>query len=185
MPALNIVSGSYGKGSATYDREAFTLPTGLVRPVDEIASVEVHGGVAGDDRDGWASEIVRSLKGGLSIASTLSGVAGIAAGALSTGLSTLDDSKDAPRALLDISFRDGASIVALAHPALAALILHDRDVVARTVERLRESVEASVAAAAQSPSLLENAQAATSALTGKAGAVFSSALDLIRREKKT
>ena len=160
MATLTIVSGTYGKGSATYDQEAFSLPKDVVRPVDEIETIEVHGSVAGKDGDGWASDILRSLKSGLSLASHLGGPAGIAAGALTSGLSTLDDQKDAPRALLDITFQDGASIVALAHPALAALILHDRDVVTRTVERLGESVEAAAAAAASGPSLLESAQAA-------------------------
>lgn len=99
-------------------------------------------------------------------------------------MSTLDDSKDAPRALLDITFRDGAQIVALAHPALAALILHDRDVVTRTMQRLRDAVAAEVAAAAAEPGLLGRAQAATGAVTDAAGSVLSSALDLVCRDKR-
>lgn len=185
MPALTVVSGSYGKGQATYDREVLTLPGGRERPVDEIVSIDAHGAVAGNDRDGWASDIMRSVKSGLSLASALSGPAGIAAGALSSGLSTLDNDKDAPRALLDITFKDGDSVVALAHPALAALLLHDRDVVARTITRLESTVRAAIAAEAPAgTSLLTDAQAAAGALADKAGSTLLSALDLIRRDKK-
>lgn len=184
MPALTVVSGSYGKGSAEYEHEVLKLPKGVARPVDEIEAIELHGSVAGEEGDGWASEIFRSLKSGLSIASNLSGPAGLAAGALSGGLSALDQEKDAPRALLDITFRDGASVVALAHPALAALILHDRDVVTRTAERLREAIEAAAKAAApKGPGLIEGAQAATGALADKASSILSSTLDLVRRGK--
>lgn len=188
MPALTIVSGSYGKGQATYEREALTLPNEQVCPVDEIASIEVHGGVAGQEGGGWAGDILRSVKGGLSLASNLelTGIAGMAAGALSSGLSSLDDGgKDAPRALLDITFKGGGSIVALAHPALAALLLHDRDVVSRTVERLGEAVRAAAKGQeSASTSLLDDVQNAAGAITGKAGSAISSAFDLIRRDKK-
>lgn len=53
MPSLTIVSGTYGKGQASYDQEAFSLPKDVVRPVDEIEAIEVHGSVAGKEDDGW------------------------------------------------------------------------------------------------------------------------------------
>ena len=111
----------------------------------------------------------------------------MAAGVLSSGLSTLEDSgQDAPRSLLDILFVDGTSVVALAHPALAALLLHDRDVVTRTIERLQHTVRAEAEKKTKDAgTLLEDAQVATGLLTEKASSMLSSAFDLIRREKKT
>lgn len=188
MPILNVVSGTYGKGQASYEHEALTLPKGIVRSVDEIATIDVHGGVIGQEGGGWAGDILRTVKGGLSLGTSLelTGVAAIAAGVLSSGLSSLDvEEKDAPKALIDIAFKDGASVVALAHPALAALLLHDRDVVTRTIERLGEAVRAA-AAGKESPStsLLDDVQDAAGTLSGKAGSVLSSAFELIRRDKK-
>ena len=115
----------------------------------------------------------------------LTGVAAIAAGALTNGLSALDDSgSDAPRALIDITFTNGDTVVALAHPALAALLLHDRDVVTRTVERLRATLQVEAALSARQATILEDPQSTGNLLADRASSALTSAFDFIRRDRK-
>lgn len=186
MAILIVVSGPCGKGQATYDHEHFDLPDGARRPIETLLAIEVHGGVAADAREGWTSDVLRGLKGGLSMAADLelSGTLSLAAGAVGAGLSALGSGDAKPRALAEMIFVDGVQILALVDPALPPLLLHDRDVVRRTIERLSEIIIQAPEEASGDAGLLADAREAAFGAAGAvgtaAGAALTSARSLLR-----
>lgn len=162
------------------------MPDGARRPIETLTGIEVHGGVAADTREGWTNDVLRGLKGGLSMASDLelSGTLSLAAGAVGAGLSALGSSDAKPRALAEMMFVDGVQILALVDPALPPLLLHDRDVVRRTIERLsgidRQTSETALPDAGLLADAREAAVGAAGAVGNAAGAALTSARSLLR-----
>ncbi|GJE59306.1 hypothetical protein [Methylobacterium trifolii] len=179
MVEIKVVAGTCGKGRGGYEAGLFSTPDGLERSVEGLLTVEAHGDVAGARN--WGGQVLDGLKGSLALASNvdLSGTALLAASALAPL------SADEPRrqTLLEITFADGALLIALADTNLSALIENDREVLrrgfARAARRMAEPV--APAGSADETGLLTNATEAVQAAAGAAAASASSALGFMRR----
>ncbi|MGC5781628.1 hypothetical protein [Methylobacterium sp. NFXW15] len=127
MPQLQIISGAAGKGSATYEEGVLSLPNGDVWYAEQFADVAVLSGV--DEKEHWSGRLVGGLRGGLSMASALdlSPTLSLAASLVGAGAESLAaDPKS--RAVIEITAQDRRTVVAIAAPGLAALMIHDRAV---------------------------------------------------------
>lgn len=199
MAELAIIAGECGRGSGTYDTGLFTLPLGLGRGVETVVAVVLHGGVEG--KQSMMEQVVSglrenaALRGGVALAQTVdpTNSLAIAASVVSAGLSALDGAPK-QKALIEVRFEDGASIVAMADAGVAALIENDRRVVLLAAPRIRthepitaqeqigDSVATKMIAAATG-----TAGAAGAVATGAAaaaGSAVSSALGFLKSKTK-
>jgi len=127
MPQLQIIAGAAGKGNATYEEGVLSLPNGEVWYAEQLADVVVLGGV--DEKEHWSGRLVGGLRGGLSMASALdlSPTLSLAASLVCAGAETMAaDPKS--RVVIEITQMDQKTLVAIAAPGLAALMIHDRAV---------------------------------------------------------
>lgn len=177
MAEIKIVAGSCGKGRGQYEAGVFTTPDGIERGVDTVVTIESHGGVAGER--GWGEQVLTGLKGSLGLASTLdlTGAAGLAASALAA----VEADESQPKALVEIAFADGGFVVALADTRLAALVIHDRDVLRVGFARAALRVAALPVPEAQAGHALQVAGDAVQAAAEAASAGFASAFGVVPR----
>ena len=127
MAEIKVVAGNCGKGRGAYEAGVLTTPDGVERSVEILITVEAHGDIAGARN--WGGQVLNGLKGSLALASNvdLSGTALLAASALTS----LSADEPNPQTLLELTFQDGALLIALADPRLPALIANDREVLRR------------------------------------------------------
>lgn len=125
MPQLQIISGAACKGTATYEEGILSLPNGDAWYAEQFADVVVLSGV--DEKEHWSGRLVGSLRGGLSMASALdlSPTLSLAASLVGAGADTLAVDPKA-RVVIEITAQDRGTLIAIAAPGLAALMLHDR-----------------------------------------------------------
>ncbi|MGY2047368.1 hypothetical protein [Methylobacterium sp. JK268] len=185
MTSLQIIAGSCGKGTGHYTAGLLKTPDGREHGVESIIAVEVHGDVRSAPR--WSGQLLNGIKGGLAVASSLelSAPLALAAGALGAGLGAVSDE---PRSLavVEATFLDGGTIVAMADAGLAALIRNDRDVAQAAVARAAAMAAPSEEAAAipeTGTGLASQAFGAAAQAADAAGAAVTSAFSFFRRDK--
>ncbi|MCJ2106777.1 hypothetical protein MKK70_15625 [Methylobacterium sp. E-041] len=129
-----IVAGECGRGSGEYDTGLFTLPAGGDRGAETIATVTVHGGVG--EKQSTLGQVLTGLRGGLALAQQmdLTMPVTVAATALGAGLGALD-SGPKQRALIEVVFQDGTTMLAMTDVGIAALMENDRRVIQLAAER--------------------------------------------------
>lgn len=134
MPKLQVIAGAAGKGEATYEAGALHLPNALTWYAEAFTAVSVLGGV--DEQEHWSERVFGGLKGGLALASSLdlSPALGLAASVLGAGTGALAREAKA-NVVIEIEAGSQGTVVALAAPGLAALMLHDRDTCRRALAR--------------------------------------------------
>ena len=170
MPKLQVIAGAAGKGEATYEAGVLRLPNETVWCAEAFSAVTVLGGV--DEQESWSERVFGGLKGGLALASSLdlSPALGLAASALGAGAGAIARE---PRSSVVIEVEAGAlgTLVALAAPGLAALMLHDRETCRRTLKR--------AAAAEASPAAGGGPGDCTDGLLERSQRVFAGAFDAV------
>lgn len=135
MADLTIVAGECGRGSGEYDTGLFKLPAGGDRGAETIASITVHGGVG--EKQSALGQMLSGLRGGLALAQQmdLTMPVTVAASALGAGLGALD-SGPKQRALIEVAFQDGTTLLAMTDVGIAALMENDRRVIQLAAKRL-------------------------------------------------
>lgn len=182
MADLTIVAGECGRGSGEYDTGLFKLPGMPDRGAETIAEIVVHGGVG--EKQSTIGQMLGGLRGGLALAQQLdlSTPVNVAASALGAGLGALD-SRPKQKALIEVRFCDGASLVAMTDIGIAALMENDRRVIQLAAHRVRAEVV--VQELAQTPpeaGFGTTALNTVSEVAGTTGAVMSSAIGFLKRK---
>lgn len=177
MAELTIVAGECGRGAGEYDTGLFKLPTGA-RGAETVAKVVVHGGVG--EKTSTLGQMLSGLRGGLALAQhlDLSTPVSLAASAVGAGLGALD-SGPKQRALIEVAFLDGASLVAMTDVGIAALMENDRRVIQLAAGRLNPT-PAPVEGAEASAGLGDRLVASASDAADAAGSAMSTALSFIK-----
>lgn len=185
MAEIKVVAGNCGKGKGTYQTGLFTSPDGIERSVETLLTIEVHGDVAGARN--WGGQVLDGLKGSLALASNidLSGTALLAVAALSP----LSADEPQKQTLLELTFEDGALLIAMADARLPALIENDRGVLRHGLVRAAQrAVPAATLAAPSESTILTTATEAAQTAAGAvhaaaeaAGASLNSAFGFVRR----
>ncbi|KQQ30699.1 hypothetical protein ASF53_18155 [Methylobacterium sp. Leaf123] len=181
MADLTIVAGECGRGSGEYDTGVFNLPGPSARGAETIAEIVVHGGVG--EKPSTLGQMLGGLRGGLALAQQLdlSVPVNVAASALGAGLGALD-SGPKQKALIEVRFLDGATLLAMTDIGIAALMENDRRVIQLAANRLR--AEPAVQETPVDPSEAgfgATALNAVSVVAGTTGAAVSSALGYLKR----
>lgn len=181
MADLTIVAGECGRGSGEYDTGVFKLPGPAERGAETIAEIVVHGGVG--EKQSTFGQMLDGLRGGLALAQQLdlSAPVNVATSALGAGLGALD-SGPKQKALIEVRFLDGATLLAMTDVGIAALMENDRRVIQLAVSRIRAET-ATQATALLPPEAGFGATAlnAVSDVAGTTGAAVSSALGYLKR----
>lgn len=135
MADLTIVAGECGRGGGEYDTGVFKMPGLPDRGAETIAEIVVHGGVG--EKQSTLSQMLGGLRGGLALAQQLdlSAPVNVATSALGAGLGALD-SGPKQKALIEIRFLDGATLLAMTDIGIAALMENDRRVIQVAASRL-------------------------------------------------
>lgn len=181
MADLTIVAGECGRGGGAYDTGVFQLPVSPDRGAETIAEIVVHGGVS--EKQSTISQMLGGLRDGLALAQQLdlSAPVNVAASALGAGLGTLDHGPK-QKALIEIRFLDGATLVAMTDVGVAALMENDRRVIQLAAKRLREKTAVhEIVPASSEAGIGATAMSAVSDVAGTTGAAMSSAFGYLKR----
>lgn len=176
MADLTIVAGECGRGAGEYDTGIFKLPGRPERGAESIAEVIVHGGVA--EKQSTIDQVLMGLRGGLSLANQLdlSAPVSVAASALGAGLGALDTGPR-QKALIEVRFTDGASLVAMTDIGIAALMENDRRVILLAAKRFQPQAPM---AEIDDTGLGTRALTSVSEAAGAAGSAVSGAFSFIK-----
>lgn len=180
MNEIRAIAGTCGKGNGTYESGIFRLPEGGQRPVEALTEIEIHGDVANDAH--WVGQIASGLKGVFASSVKISGPLGLAANAVGAGLGAINEGSQ-PRAVINATFEDGATLVALMDLGIASLIRNDREVVRRALIRAGLSASQATRPDEQdtSPSLTSQAVEVVTEAADAAGAALTSAIGIFKR----
>jgi hypothetical protein len=151
MSRFEIVAGDFGKGRGSYACGTFTLPGKTSRGIEDVAAVEANATVV---QGSWWRAAKDTLKGAATVApvavvagaifvAPLAAVAGTAAltgaaigaamGALGGGMRN--------RTLMQVTFRDGSGLIAIAEEHLPGQILHEAEIAAQVAARHRRTMK--------------------------------------------
>jgi hypothetical protein len=143
---FEIVAGDFGRGRGRYDAGIFTLPKGSPRAIEDVVSVESNATIL---ERSWLGAAAGGLKGAaiaapLGMMATIfaspikaivtGGPAAITAGAIGAGIGALGGGTK-NKALMQVAFRDGAGLVAIAEEHLPDRILEHSELAIELLRR--------------------------------------------------
>jgi len=143
MDAFGIEQDGRSAGEGRYAAGLITLPDGQVRPVEEVARVEVRAGSAQPlDR---AGAVVGGLRGALAASAPVSLPLRLAFSTVRAGLGVIEEGlRPTPAgAVVEIVFSDGATLTARMMPETAAMIGRDAEIARGALAR-REAARPSI-----------------------------------------
>jgi len=150
MDAFGIEQDGRSAGEGRYASGLITLPDGQVRPIEEVACVDVRAGSAQPlDR---AGAVVGGLRGALAASLPASLPLRLAFSTVRAGLGVIEEGlRPAPAgAVVEIAFSDGSTLTARMMPETAAMIGRDAEI-ARGVLARRQAAGPSSALMAPEP----------------------------------
>lgn len=181
MADLTIVAGECGRGQGEYDTGLFKLPGSSERGAEMIAEIIVHGGVG--QKQSTVTQVLNSLRGGVALAQQLDLTApvNVAASALGAGLNALDEGPK-QKALIEVRFVDGTSLIAMTDVDIATLMENDRRVIQLAASRLSPDTATPHTPIATDVGFGATALETVSNVADTTGAAVSSAFEYLKRK---